>query len=197
MEKSPFDFIDDVAGIFDRASNTIDKLGQGLDRLAGAFGPDETGIMQDPASIAATSEETVERGTACIPCSRDHISTVSSVLGEAVRFARSKGVKDPDVIRRVRIAFDELNAMERIDLAPDVVAGLTGKDKEMATWILNQSRDLRHLITAIKDPDALEKAAAQAAATTDTFMSQLMELEPQDSAPLESLKAFAKKRQGG
>jgi len=59
-------------------------------------------------------------------------------------------VKDPEAVRRIRIALDELNIMERIDLAPDETAKLRGAEKELADWTLKQSRDLRHAITADK-----------------------------------------------
>ena len=199
-EKTPFDMIDDFFTVVDRASGVIEKVGQGIDKVANAIGPpgeEPVPFAQEPASAAETSQETIERGTACIPCSRDHISTVSSVLGESVRFARSKGIKDPEVVRRMRIALDELNAMERIDLAPDVVATLAGTDKTLASWVLNQSRDLRHSITAIKDVDSLEKAAGDAALAADTFMSQLLNYEPEAPKEPESLKAFAKRKQAG
>ncbi|KKN52925.1 hypothetical protein LCGC14_0607260, partial [marine sediment metagenome] len=47
--------------------------------------------------------------TACLSCSRSHLSTVSGALGEAVRFARgdSQGVSHPEAHRRIMIAEDE------------------------------------------------------------------------------------------
>ena len=137
-------------------------------------------------------------GTACIPCSRDHLSVTSSALGEGIRFARDKGIKDPEVIRRIRIALDELNAMERIDLAPDETARLKGAEKELAGWTLKQSRNLRHAITAIKDVETMEQAAARASAATEEFMSRLWEV-PEDecetcSEVRESIRQFMEKR---
>ena len=32
------------------------------------------------------------KGVACIPCTKNHLSTIAGALGEAVRFARSEGV---------------------------------------------------------------------------------------------------------
>jgi len=115
----------------------------------------------------------VKEGTACLPCSRDHLSVTSSALSEGIRFAREKGVKDPEVMRRIRIALDELNIMERIDLAPEEIAQLKGAEKELADWTLKQSRDLRHAITAIKDVETMEQTAARASQATEGFMDRL------------------------
>lgn len=118
----------------------------------------------------------VKEGTACLPCSRDHLSVTSSALSEGIRFAREKGVRDPEVVRRIRIALDELNIMERIDLAPGETAQLKGAKKELADWTLKQSRDLRHAITAIKDVEAMEQTAAKASQTTEGFMDRLFSI---------------------
>jgi len=115
----------------------------------------------------------VKEGTACLPCSRDHLSVTSSALSEGIRFAREKGIKNPEVVRRIRIALDELNIMERIDLAPDETAQLQGAEKELADWTLMQSRNLRHAITAIKDVETMEQTAAKASQTTEKFMDKL------------------------
>jgi len=145
-----------------------------------------------------TSPQAVSAGTACLPCSRDHLSVTSSALGEAVRFAREKGVKDPEALRRIRIALDELNIMERIDLAPDEITGLKGAEKELANWTLNQSRNLRHSITAIKDADSMEQAAAKASQITEEFMGRLWEIPEEECATCEqvreSIRQFMEKR---
>ncbi|GAI67177.1 unnamed protein product, partial [marine sediment metagenome] len=107
--------------------------------------------------------------TACLPCSRDHFLTASSSLSEGIRFAREKSVRDHEVMRRIRIALQELDIMERIDLAPEETAKLKGAEKELAGWTLKQSRDLRHVITAIKDVETMEQAAAKASQVTEEF----------------------------
>ena len=163
-----FSAIDKASGIIDMGLGLIDKVSDRLDHL---------GIVDEsPPQAEAPAEETanpVAKGTACIPCSRDHLSVTSSSLSEGVRFAREKGIRDPEVMRRIRIALDELNIMERIDLAPDEIVGLKGAEKELADWTLNQSRDLRHAITAIKDAESMEKTAARASQITEEFMSRL------------------------
>ncbi len=131
-------------------------------------------------SETSTSLGSISTGTACIPCSRDHLSVTSSALSEGIRFARDKGVRQSEVTRRIRIALDELNAMERIDLAPDEISKLKGAEKELASWTLKQSRDLRHAITAIKDVETMEQAAARASQVTEEFMSRLWSIPEEE-----------------
>ena len=150
--------------------------------------------IQEPETVAK-QEAT---GTACIPCSRDHLSVTSSALSEGMRFAREKGVKDPEALRRIRIALDELNIMERIDLAPDEVANLKGAEKELADWTLRQSRELRHAITAIKDVETMEQAAARASQVTEEFMGQLWSIPEEECETCgeirESIRQFIERR---
>ncbi len=153
----------------------------------------ELSVQQTEASSSPVAE-----GTACLPCSRDHLSTSSSALSEGIRFARDKGVKDPEAVRRIRIALDELNIMERIDLAPEETAKLKGVEKELADWTLKQSRDLRHSITAIKDVSTMEQAAVRASAVTEEFMGRLSSI-PEEECPncdemRESISRFIEKR---
>jgi hypothetical protein len=105
---------------------------------------------------------TPEKGTACLQCTEDHLSTIVGALNEAMRFARESGTKNPEVQKRLAIATDELNICERIDLAPDKTAALGPEEKELATWVLPLLRDLRHHIKGIKEVDDLEQVAAGA-----------------------------------
>lgn len=144
-----------------------------------------------------TESETAQ-GTACIPCSRDHLSVTSSALSEGIRFAREKGVRDPEVTRRIRIALDELNAMERIDLAPAEIIKLKGAEKELADWTLKQSRGLRHAITSIRDVETMEQAAARASQVTEEFMGRLWEIPEEECETCgeirESIRQFMERR---
>ena len=126
------------------------------------------------------SPEKIEQGVSCLPCSRDHVSTASAVLNEALRFARKDGIGHIEVQRRLGMALDELNAMERIDLAAESIERLTGKEKEIAIEAANDSRELRHNITAIKTPDDLQKVAAQASNVRTRFMANIFELSTKD-----------------
>jgi len=123
-------------------------------------------------------------GTACTMCSDEHLSRASGALAEAMRFARTTGMKDSEVIRRVRAARDELNEMERFDLAPDTVAKLPGREKEIANWALSQSRDLRHEINSLISGGVgdLERVAAHSIEISNEFMQKLWEM-PEEECP--------------
>lgn len=185
---------DEALSIFDKASNAIDKgLGfiDKIDKKLDRFGfgePTTTTILEKPT-------DAVVKGTACLPCSRDHFITTSSALSEGIRFARDEGVRSPEVLRRIRIALGELDAMERIDLAPEEMAKLKGAERELADWALRQSRDLRHAITAVRDVETMEQAAAKASGASEEFMKMmwgLPECEICDS--LKTLKEYIEKR---
>ncbi|MBA7715526.1 hypothetical protein ES703_124574 [subsurface metagenome] len=182
--KEVFSVIDKAGDAIETGLNIIDKVADKLDQAAAKFGPPESTTPTTAPETAkepppgqpetsSISQASVSAGTACLPCSRDHLSVTSSSLSEGVRFARDKGVRGHEVIRRIRIALDELNVMERIDLAPDEIAKLKGAEKELADWTLNQSRNLRHAITAIKDAESMEQAAARASQITEEFMGRL------------------------
>ncbi len=99
--------------------------------------------------------------TGCIPCSLGHVGTCSGLLNEAMRFARTDGMASPEVIDRVNICLDELNALERVDLRPEMTVNLQGKEKELATEALVQSKAIRHNLENLKTIDDLEKTAAR------------------------------------
>lgn len=167
-----FTVIDKAGGAIETGLDLIDKVANKFDQAAAKLGPTEE-IPQESSPVPEATVSRVTEGTACLPCSRDHFLTTASSLSEGVRFARDKGVRDHETMRRIRIALQELDIMERIDLAPEETAKLKGQEKELADWALKQSRDLRHAITAIKDVEAMEQAVARASAVTEEFMSKL------------------------
>jgi len=189
-----FSIIDKANEVIDKGLGIVDKVTDKFDRAAEKIGPPE----EKPPLTTEETPSPIATGTACIPCSRDHLSVASSALSEGLRFARDKGIRDPEVIRRIRIALDELNMMERIDLAPDEVVSLKGAEKELAIWTLNQSRNLRHAITAIKDAESMEQTAAKASAVTEEFMGRLWEIPEEECETCgevrERLKEFIEKR---
>jgi len=119
-------------------------------------------VEQGPSVSSQSIREDVTQGTACIPCSNDHLSTCSGLLAEALRFARQDGVDSPEVISRVGLCRDELNAMERVDLRPELTSQLPGWEKEIATDALNGSRGLRHDMAGMLTVDDLETIAGKA-----------------------------------
>jgi len=206
--ESVFSAIDKAGDAIETGLNIIDKVAGKFDQAAQKFGPPESTAPATALEMpkepplgqgeTSTSLGSISTGTACIPCARDHLSVTSSALGEAVRFAREKGVKDPEALRRIRIALDELNIMERIDLAPDEVVNLKGAEKELADWTLKQSRDLRHAITSIKDVETMEQAAARASAVTEEFMGRLWGIPEEECETCgeirESIRQFIERR---
>ena len=124
--------------------------------------------------------EKIEGGTACLGCTNDHLSTVSGALNEAIRFARKEGIGYIEVKRRLGLALDELNMLERVDLSTENIIQLQGTEKKLATDILEAARDLRHKITGIRVFEDLEKVSAEASEVRTKFMSQIWDLAISD-----------------
>ena len=147
--------------------------------------------------------EEIASATVCLSCCRDHWSTISGALSEGLRFARSDGIKNREVQGRIGLALDEHNMMERIDLAPQAIAPLKSKEKELAEWSLQNSRELRHTVGEITTVDDMEKAAAQAARLREEFMTKYGEVrqsyqEECETCPaLEDLKSYLERRKRG
>jgi len=107
--------------------------------------------------------------TACIPCAMGHYGTCSGLLNEAMRFAKKEGIDSGEVIDRVNMCMDELNAMERVDLRPELIADLSRWEKELANKALTRSRSLRHGLENLGNVDDLERLAA----TTQTIRNEI------------------------
>lgn len=124
------------------------------------------------------TEERVQKGTACNACSRDHLSVASGLLDEAANFAirPGEGLRSKEVSKRVFKALKEITNMERVDLAPDAIANLTGKEKELALWARNIGSTIRHDVTAVKSPDDLLKVAAFASKSAEKFSEDVWSL---------------------
>lgn len=114
-----------------------------------------------PEAPAASHPEPKAKSIAsgCIPCSLGHFSTCSGLLNEAMRFALKEGMSG-EVNDRVNMCVDELNALERVDLRPEMTTELTGWEKELAIKTLNTSRSIRHGLEGLTTVEDLEKAAA-------------------------------------
>jgi hypothetical protein len=96
----------------------------------------------------------------CLPCSIGHLGTCSGLLNEAMRFAKKDGIASGEVINRVNICLDELNALERVDLRPELIITLPEWQKSLAGEALAESRSTRHRLEGIASVDDLEQAAA-------------------------------------
>ncbi len=202
-----FSVIDKMGNAIETSLNIIDKVADKFDQATQKFWPPDTTPATAPETAKepppgqdeiSPSQSAISTGTACLPCSRDHLSVTSSALSEGIRFAREKGIKGSEVMRRIRIALDELNVMERIDLAPEETAKLKGAEKELAVWTLKQSRELRHAITAIRDVETMEQAAARASGITEEFMGRLWSIPEEECATCgevrERLREFIERR---
>lgn len=119
--------------------------------------------IQPPPSIEEVDvevEKATQIATGCVPCSIGHLGTGSGLLNEANRFAKKEGMKSAEVIDRVNITLDELNALERVDLRPEMIANLPDWEKDLANKALGLSRSTRHQLESLSTIDELEKAAS-------------------------------------
>ncbi len=128
-------------------------------------------------------------GTACLSCSRSHLSTVGGALGEAIRFSRGdpQGITHPEAQRRILLAEDEMNIMERIDLSADALASSPPEEKAVAEEYLPRIRVLRQEIGDIDSFDKLEKVAADANMLSQEFRLRHLQLKGVDLNPVVEL----------
>ena len=134
--------------------------------------------------VAPVETEHAETGTACLSCSRSHLSTVSGAITESLRFARTDGVGHPEVQRRLMLAEDEINIMERIDLAPDALAKASPGEQEVAQEYLPKIRKLRQDIGDITTVDHLETVAQEASILGQEFRLRHLQLRGVDLNPV-------------
>lgn len=155
-------------------------------------------MLEKAEEVKLLPERTTETGapvaTSCIACSASHVATVAGALGEAMRFAREGGITDPEVIRRLDAADQEITIMERIDLSPESVRNSPAKDQEMAHFFLPKIRELRQNIGSISNVDELERAASEASILSHEFRLKRMESNGTNLNPIIEL---AKKVQSG
>lgn len=148
-------------------------------------------VNEAPGPSAGASGKS-ETGTGCIPCSVNHLSTCSGLLSEALRFARSEGLGSEEVISRVGLCGDELNAAERVDLRAEKVAELPPAEKELAHQLLVEVRGLRHQLENLADAQGLEGLTARMQSLRtqvgkEWWMLRLRNLSPEEKAKLKEL----------
>ena len=182
--------------VIDGVTHFIDVIGNGIDKLGGAI---DRNMSEAP--LPPTSPETKPRsneGVACIPCTEDHLSTVSSDLNEATRLARDKGVNDPEVLDRLIHARDELNAWERWDASPDKLFFLAGEERNLMEATIPQMRKIRRALDSIRDVSSLEALTANSTQLRQWFAHQRAKLKECDSCErAESLRQFMEQRKAG
>lgn len=131
----------------------------------------------EPARAYSGTSQISAKGKACIPCGSDHFSTAAGELTESIRFAKTNGMTDPEVMSRITDAEDQLNAFERIDAAPERIKDLPEDEKELIDAMVETSRALRHRISDIKDAEDLEMVAAFAREKRVEFRGKLFRLQ--------------------
>ena len=189
--KAAGNIIRDTVGSVQQIARDIDDAVKGIDSEVQAL----------PRKSITPIEE-IASATVCLQCCRDHWSTISGALSEALRFGRSDGMTSKDVQGRIGLALDEHNMMERIDLAAQAIAGLKGGEKELAEWSLRSSRQLRHQIGEINTLEDLEKAAAGAAKLREEYMTRYGKVrqsyaeECEECEAVQGLRSYIEKRRG-
>ena len=123
-------------------------------------------VPQEPEIIAIP--EPTDIASACVPCALGHMSTSTGMLNEAIRFKKD-GIASNEVLDRIAKTLEELNSLERVDLAPDKIEMLPPWEKTLANEALLKSREIRHKVEGIKAMNDLEKIAAE----TDRFYKKL------------------------
>lgn len=124
-----------------------------------------TPVRQLPVAIAEREvepEKATAIATGCIPCAIGHLGTCSGLLNEAMRFAGADddGMASNEVIDRVGFCLNELNAMERVDLRPEMIVNLPEWEKKLVDQVLLASRNTRHQLEALESVETLKEAAA-------------------------------------
>ena len=112
--------------------------------------------------------EGIEVESACLPCSVNHFATSSGLLNEAVRF-KAKGITSNEILDRIAKTLSEQNALERVDLAPELLRTVPAWGKPIAEEALEKSRQLRHRLERIKTIEQLGDIAAD----TETYYKKL------------------------
>lgn len=130
------------------------------------FEPLKVVISQSATPEGNHSTENIKAG--CLPCAAQHLGTCAGVLNEAVRFV-GEGLDSPEVVDRITICTNELNAMERVDLRPEKIINLPGWEKTLVDETLTLSRETRHAIEGLSTKEDLEKIAAK----TQTLQRQI------------------------
>jgi len=118
-----------------------------------------------PPTHAAPSEKTSQTeniATACVPCALGHFSTSSGLLNECVRF-KEDGIDSNEILDRVAKILAEQNALERVDLTPEMIQRSPEWERKLAERALAESRRLRHKLEGLESIEQLEEAAASTA----------------------------------
>jgi hypothetical protein len=143
-------------------------------------------IYKKSSKVEDTRQLAEARGTACIPCVLNHYSVCAGLLSdEAIRFARREGLDSDEVIRRISRCQDQLNAMEREDLAVEKVAKLPEWEKKIAIEIQNESARIRHALENITSLEELENIAMEIKRVRDELGNKWFKTRMRNLTPAE------------
>jgi hypothetical protein len=145
--------------------------------------------LEPPGEYGETSEEgeKEEVAIACVPCAIGHYGTCTGLLNEAMRFAKKDGLGSKEVITRVQMCLAELNAMERVDLRPEMTVDLPPFEKRLANKALVESRNARHALENMGATSDLERAAADLQKTSNDIGVEWYQnrLQPKEAEKVE------------
>jgi len=154
-----------LALIVEQGTRILSAVIRNRDILFPPSQPGPKGFEPSPTEDVVVNQSNTQKATAiatgCLPCSLGHLGTCSGLLNEAMRFARTDGIQDGEVIGRINMCMDELNALERVDLRPEMIHGLPEWEKSLAEQALTLSRSLRHDLEGILDVNTLEAVTAK------------------------------------
>ena len=154
-----------LALIVEQGTRILGAVIRNRDILFPPSQPSPQEVEPSPTADTVVTESHTQKATAiatgCIPCSIGHLGTCSGLLNEAMRFARKDGLESGEVIERINMCMDELNALERVDLRPEMIHDLPEWEKSLAEQALTLSRSLRHELEGISDVNTLESVTAK------------------------------------
>ena len=150
-----------LAVIFEEGGRLLTALLRNRDLFANPPPIEETPSLDEIEESPDTlSEKATSIPAGCVPCSIGHLGTCTGLLNEAMRFAHKDGIQSEEVIDRVNMCLDELNALERVDLRPEMIHHLPEWEKTLAEQALTLSRSLRHDLEGLSNISSLEEISA-------------------------------------
>lgn len=154
-----------LAMLFEEGGNLLTMLLRNRDLFSHGGGASEVTVEQESPTeervSVPTSGKASSVATGCVPCSIGHLGTCTGLINEGMRFARTDGIQSEEVLGRVNMCLDELNALERVDLRPEMIHGLPDWEKALAEQSLSLSRTLRHDLEGLSSVSQLEEIAAK------------------------------------
>jgi len=125
------------------------------------------------------SKDNVE--SACVSCSHSHLTTVSAILSEAARMAKTLPMDSPEIQKRIIAVEKELGVWERFDVSPEALSKVQNeKEKKILRNTLNRVRqEIRHQLEISKirwgsgSVEDLENIASSASDIDEEFRREI------------------------